>query len=72
MRSSEGENLVDLCDQYCEFWRRDPCSAEFRKVIVGRPTGDCATLSDVDGQLVLLDLGYQLPHRGDPYTFKGF
>ena len=39
--------------------------SELLQILISRPTGDRATLSDEDRDLVLADLGEQLPSRRD-------
>jgi hypothetical protein len=59
-RPSEGEYLVGRTAKLRHIWRSDPGTLQDSKVLIGRPTGDGATLSDVDGHSVVLELGEEL------------
>src|SRR5919201_3779122 len=56
LRTSEGDDAVALGKAGRDLRRRDPASVHLRQVFVGRPTGDGAALSDVDGNGVVAEL----------------
>ena len=60
---SEGQHFVCFRAELRRFWRGRPAPIDLRQMLVGRPTGDPATLSDVNGNRVVPELGHQLPHR---------
>jgi hypothetical protein len=64
----EGQDAVVLLEQAGDVGRRDPSTAQPAQVGVGRPTGDGATLSDVDRDLVVAELREQLAERRDADT----
>ena len=68
--SSEGDDAVVLLDKPGDIGRRRPRSTHTGQVIVGRPTGDRATLSDEDRDSMLQELRQQLPYRRDTHTFE--
>jgi hypothetical protein len=53
--TSEGQNLVGSGTDFDDFGRSDPLTVHHGQGIVGRPTGNRASLSDVDGNLVVLE-----------------
>jgi hypothetical protein len=60
---SDAHHPVELLQHAGELGRRHPVRVQPRDVFVGRPTGDRAALSDVDGNLVVEKLLEQLAQR---------
>jgi hypothetical protein len=50
--------------------RCDPAAAQLLKVLVGRPTGDGAPLSDEHWDFVIAQLRQQLTHRRKTSSFE--
>src|SRR5207247_8027364 len=63
---------VQLPGHSGELGWRDPARLHPRKVFVGRPTGDCAALSDVDRNLVVEELLEKIARGGDPNALNAF
>jgi len=63
LEGSDGDEAVGVLDKAGDVGWADPLRAELGQVVVGRPTGGRATLSDVDRQRVLAGLGEQVPQR---------
>ena len=59
----ETHDAVVLGDHPSEFGWREPVRVQPLEVFVGRPTGDGAALSDVDGNLVVEQLLQELFRR---------
>ena len=57
-------------EQPCDLGRAHPVPVDFGQVLVGRPTGDGAALSDEDGDLMFAQLGQQLARRRHPETLQ--
>jgi len=62
---SDADDPVVLLDQPRQVGRRDPAAAEPGQVLVGRPTGDRAALSDVDRDLVVEQLPEEVARGRD-------
>src|ERR687897_3847983 len=62
-RSSDGDDPVRLGEEAGCFWWRRVGATHLRDVFVRHPTGVRASSSDVDGHLVVAQLGEQLAHR---------
>jgi hypothetical protein len=71
--SLESEHLVGLGAQPRHVGRGGPGAPDHGQTLFCRPTGDGATLSDVDGDPVILKLAQELAHRGhaDPLHSLG-
>src|SRR2546427_5344197 len=63
MERLDTDDAVVLGDHPCEFRWREPTRVQPLQVCVGRPTGDGAALSDVDGNLVVQELLQELFRR---------
>ena len=72
MRRSDAHHAVELLRHPCNLRRCDPTRLQPLQVFVGRPTGDRAALSDVDGNFVVAKLLEQLAHRRNADTFDPF
>ena len=59
----DAHDAVVLGDHPSELGRGEPARVQPLQICVGRPTGDGAALSDVDGNAVLDELLQQLPQR---------
>lgn len=59
--ASDGDEAIGVLDEPGDVDGRHPLRAELGQVVVGRPTGDRASLSDVDRNVVLAGLGEQVP-----------
>ena len=68
--SSEAHDPVELLDHAGELRWRDPARLHPLEVFVGRPTGDCASLSDVNGDGVVEELLEKIACRRDPNALK--
>ena len=71
-QSSEADEPIRLLDETGDVRWADPLSAERPEILVGRPTGDRASLSDVHRHFVLPNLGEQVAHRRDADTLETF
>jgi hypothetical protein len=67
MQNLEGDDLAGLGDESGHVRRCDPLTPDSGQVVIGRPPGDGATLSDEDRHGVLLQLGEQLARRWHTY-----
>jgi hypothetical protein len=56
----EGQDAVVLLEETGDVRRRDPRPAQPAQVLIGRPTGDGAALSDEDRDLVVAELCEEL------------
>src|SRR3989442_9617433 len=65
----DADDAVVLRGHSGEVGRRRPARAEPFQICVGRPTGDSAALSDVDGNLVVAELLEELARRRNPEAF---
>jgi hypothetical protein len=63
MERLDTHDAVVLRDHPSEFRWREPARVQPLQVFVGRPTGDGAALSDVDGNLVVEELLQELFRR---------
>jgi hypothetical protein len=54
---SEDEDFVGLLTNLGRFGGSGPLRVDNVEIIIGRPTGDCARLSDVDRDVVVPCLG---------------
>lgn len=61
--ASEREDLIRLAAELGRLRRGGPAPTELREILVGRPTGDGASLSDVNRNGVVPELCNQLAHR---------
>ena len=61
--ASERHDTIAGGEQPCHLGRAHPPPVDFGQVLVGRPTGDGAALSDEDGNRMVAQLGQQLAHR---------
>ena len=62
--ASQADEAICLFDEPSDIRWSHPLTAEAIQVVVGRPTGHRASLSDVDGHVVLPGLGDQFAHWG--------
>jgi len=69
---SDAHYPVELLDHVGELGRCRPARLQPPEVIVGRPTGDCASLSDVDGNGVVEELLEKIARRRDPNALNAF
>src|SRR5438874_13232321 len=69
---SDADEPVGSLDEPGHIGWGDPPAGHDGQVVVGRPTGDRAALSDVDRDLMLAGLGEQVPHRRYPDPFDRF
>ena len=65
LEPSGADDAVVLGDHPGELWWRGPTRPEPLEIFVGRPTGDRAGFSDVDGNLIVDELREQRPHGRD-------
>ena len=68
-RNSERDDSIGLFDQAGHVRRGDPLAAQAYELLLGRPTGDSATLSDVNRNLVFAGLAQQFPRWRYPDAF---
>ena len=61
--ASQADEAICLFDEPSHIRWSHPLTAEAIQVVIGRPTGHRASLSDVDGDLVLPRLGEQVADR---------
>ena len=64
---SDTDEAIGFFDQAGDIWWGHPLSADGGEIVIGRPTGDRAALSDVDRHLVITGLRHQLAYRRDAY-----
>src|SRR5688572_17564548 len=69
---SEGDDLVRLFDQAGDVGRADPLAADAGELLLGRPRGDGATLSDIHGHHVGSGLAEQLAQRWQAGPLRRF
>ena len=67
---SDADDAVRLFDQTSDVGWSHPLAAHRHQVIISRPTGNRAALSNVDRDFVLAGLGEQVAHRWDAESFK--
>jgi hypothetical protein len=65
LETSGTDDAVELGDHPGELRWRGPTCPEPLEIFVGRPTGDRACFSDVDGNLIVDELREQRPHGRD-------
>src|SRR5438067_6951047 len=68
--SSVAHDSGELLDHAGVLRWRDPSRFQPLEVFVGRPTGDCASLSDVNGDRVVEELLEKIARRRDPNALK--
>lgn len=66
---SECHDSIGLLDEAGHIGRGDPLPADTYELVLGRPTGDSATLSDVDRSPVLPGLAEKVSGRRQPHAF---
>lgn len=62
----ERDDAVAVGEQLRHIRRRDPAPPEPRKIVVVRPTGDGAALSDKDRHFVVAQLGQKISEGRNP------
>jgi hypothetical protein len=62
-RGSDGHHPVELLGHARKLGGRDPGRTHPREIFLNRPTGDRASLSDVDGNAVIEELPKEVSHR---------
>ena len=67
--TSERDDSVGPFDEAGHIGWGDPLAADAYELVLGRPPGDGATLSDVDRNRVLPGLAHQLSGRRQPHAF---
>ena len=69
---SDAHDPVELLDHAGKLGWCRPARLHPLEGFVGRPTGDCASLSDVDGNVVVEELPEEIARRGDPDALDAF
>ena len=69
---SDAHDPVELLDHAGELGWCDPARPYPLEVFVGRPTGDCASLSDMNGNVVVEELLEKIARRRDPNALNAF
>ena len=69
---SDAHDPVELLDHAGKLGGCRPARLHPLEGFVGRPTGDCASLSDVDGNVVVEELPEEIARRGDPDALDAF
>jgi hypothetical protein len=69
---SDAHDPVELLDHAGELGWCDPARLHPLEVFVGRPTGDCASLSDVNGNVVVEELLEKIARRRDTNALNAF
>src|ERR1700737_757849 len=67
---SHADEAIRLRDEPSNGRWRHPLASDGHHVLFSHPTGDRATLSDVDGHLVLSGLGEEIAERRNAETFQ--
>ena len=70
IRALERQDLVGFSAQPRGLRRSDPFAIHNVEAGVGRPTGDCTTLSDIDGDLMLFQLREKLSHWRNAHSLQ--
>jgi hypothetical protein len=70
--TSDAYEAIRFLDETGDVRWAHPLAAEHREVLVGRPTGDGASLSDVDRYVVLPGFGEKVPDRWDANALEAF
>lgn len=62
-RTSERDDPTCCLDEASDIWRRGPDAADRDKIIVGCPTGNSTTLSNMDRHVVFECFGDEVAER---------
>jgi hypothetical protein len=68
----DADEAIRLLDETGDVRWADPLSAERPKILLGRPTGNRASLSDIHRYFVLPSLGEQVAHRWEANALESF
>jgi hypothetical protein len=68
----DAHDPVELLDHAGELGWCEPACLHPLEVFVGRPTGDCASLSDEDWNVVVEELLEEIARRRDPDALNAF